>query len=730
MSRPGERSYRFDAAGHWRAGAMRGFAVRHDALLAEQPLVPHRIPPPGPGILAAPGPRDRLCWLEPGTGELVTLHDFGAEPQGRIAVHAPVAIHAGPTILWVRDRRHLHRFAARSLQELGAVDAGEVVASAPDGHDGLWLLAQGKQGVAARRIDSHGRFRRRPIRLPEVRAPRALACDPARQRLAILDAADGEHAWRLHLVDLATGMVHPPLIFPLLRESGTDAGEALPAWIAIDDQGGFRLATAEVPGTLLAVSADGAETARQALVLNGPATAPMALTGLIWQRDLIACAADGLYRLLPATADNGQAPGLSASFITPVLRSPPGTPSGWNRAEMTVELPRGAQLTATIFSSSSETVVERFEQLLTDPALPVAARVARIETLFESPEVERRQQLYKGEGGQQVLQLLLDGITAPYLWLRLELGCAAGTGPASMRLLKVRYPDRSWLDDLPAIYRDDPVSAAQLRRFLAPFETLYGGIDEAIDRLPAQIHPETAAAERLPWLLGWLGFPPTMGLKSAVQRDLLKAAGCLLAGRGTIRALRTMLKIVTGHGPVTIEDVAGSAEFWVLGTAPIRLAPRLGRDTRIVTRLPRGFRPGSGMRLGEEPVGAFCSDVDRMLRARCGLVRIGIALEPGTEEVVLPIVEQLLAMFVPAHCRIDLRVARAGRRPRVGRLDRGWRLADDSGTETRDTGRLDDTGRIALGAETAIGLWRLPSPCPSPFTIDGSAALDGVRRLA
>lgn len=720
MARFGDRSYRFETAGHWRAGAIRGFAATSKGLTLAQPLAAQRIEQSEAGALAALAPCDRLVWLCPATGELVALHTFGAEPQGRIAAPAPEAIHVGPAIVWVRGDGRLHRYAARGLQELGEIEVGDLVASASDGCDGLWLLTQSEKGATLRWLDPAGRFRQPPIDLPAVAAARALACDPARRRLAVVDGREGEGAWRLHLVDLARCAAGPAFGFPLAP------GDPPPAWIAVDGDGGFRLAPAGLPGHLLAVSEDGIETARQILALKEPA----ALAGLLWRDGLVLCAADGLYRLVPAAGDEAEPVPAGAAFITPTLRSPPGTPSGWNRAEMKVDLPRGARLTATIFTSSSSSIAESFDALLADPAIPPALRIGAIEKLLRSPDVDRSRpgQHYKGEG-EQPIHLLLDGIAAPYLWLRLDLECPAGAGPASLRRLRIRYPDRSWLDELPAIYRDEPGPAAQLRRFLAPFEALYTELDEAIDRLPAQIDPDTAPAERLPWLLGWLGFPPTAGLPAPVQRELLKAAGGLLERRGTIAALREMLRIVTGN-PVTVEDSAAANGFWVIGTGPARLAPRLGRSTRVAERRPGGFRPGTGIRLGEEPLPPFCTDIGRLLRARCGLVTIRIAIDPAKREMVLPIVESLLAMFVPAHCRIDLRLAPAGRTRPGGRLDRGWRLAGDDGVEGEGSARLDDPDGIELASETEIGGWQLPSPAPPYFTVDGRAALDGVRRLA
>jgi hypothetical protein len=133
------------------------------------------------------------------------------------------------------------------------------------------------------------------------------------------------------------------------------------------------------------------------------------------------------------------------------------------------------------------------------------------------------------------------------------------------------------------------------------------------------------------------------------------------------------------------------------------------------------------MRLGEEPLPPFCSNLDRILGARCARIAIRIALDPARRGVLRPIVDSLIAMFVPAHCVIDLEVAPAGRTPPGGRLD-DWRLADEERAGTGE--RISDPDATELGCETQAGAWRLPRPDPPPFTIIADAALDGVRRLA
>ncbi len=721
MGHPGDLSYRFHAAGHWGAGAIQGFEAGDGGLAVAAPRVAERIAESEEGTIAAAGPCGRLLWLRANNGELVELHQFGPEPQGRIRARRPSAIHPGPSLLWVRGGERLYRYAARTLQELGEVRVPGLVASAADGCDGLWLLVRGGDGASVRRIAANGLFEGPPIALRDARDPVAIASDPARRRLAVLDApaqADpAEAEWRLHLVELASCEAREPFRFALAPK------EAPPRRIAVDPKGNFHLASATVPASLIGVSADGVETSRQKDVLLPDSRA---VQGLAWNNGLVLACDDGLYRLRPAREDDdGVAPTL-ASFITPTLMSPPGTPGGWNRAEIAVELPRGAGLRATVFASSSEWLARDVEEKLAATEGRPAARFAALKALFAAnPASEVRSRSYEGEGAQD-LHLLLDQIAHPYLWLQLEITCPAGAGAASIGALRVRYPDRSWIDELPAIYRDQPGPARQLRQFLAPFEALFTGLDETIGRLPAGIDPETAGDDRLGWLLGWLGFPPTAGLPARVQRDLLKEAGSLLEGRGTLQSLSRLLEIVTG-ARASVVDGAAAAGFWVIANDLGRLSPRLGRDTRAVARLPAGFRPGTGIRLGEEPLPPLCTDLGRVLRANCARVAIRIAVDPAQRDVVLPIVDSLLAMFVPAHCAIDLDVARTGRTPRGGQIDRAWRLADEKRT---NGDRLDDPDATELGWETEAGAWRLPCPDPPPFAINSNAALDGVRRLA
>jgi len=723
MADPLARSYRFETQVHWAAGAVCGLDASGDGLTLSPPLVPRPIPGRrdralDSAALAALDACGRPAWLRPATGELVRLHDFGPEVQGRLDVESPTALFIGPSRLWVQGAAGVTRFDARTLQPLGSFSHPKLIATSSDGCDGLWLLVQSRRGAYVRHLDGRGCLARTRLHLCCAVRPVALAAAADGSWLAVLDSPEAPRAptangWAMHIVDLGTCKIAKPLWFRLR------ADEPPPRFIAIDGNGRIHVVGSEAEAPLLAVARQGGELSRQPLPLP---RSGWPIGGLLWRKEAILAGADGLYRLVPAEAGDLKAGVSRGTFITPTLISPDGTPSGWNRADIEVEMPEEASLKisfATLGGSDLRAIGEigrAFESTRGSPG-------ARPGALPPDMPWDLDSRTYRGgSGGKRRLRFLLDRAGGTHLWLKLEFECPPGASPVKLHSLRVRYPDRNWLDDLPAIYREDEGSAAQLRRFLAPIETLYGDIGETIDSLPGRIDPATAPEEWRPWLLGWLGFPPTAGLGAEVQGQLLAAAGDLLEERGTLGALERMLAIVT-KGRSAVRDSGASAAFWVLSSRRSRMSARLGRDTRVVARLPADFVLGrNDLRLGEAPLGRSCTDVDALLCAACAVIRIDVALDPERRAFVEPILRSLIDLFVPAHCRVELDVGLATRAPPAGRLDSSLTLGG---------GILADPRSAELGRVTRPGRgWQLP-PGDSPLIpIDGTAAPDGARRLA
>jgi len=316
------------------------------------------------------------------------------------------------------------------------------------------------------------------------------------------------------------------------------------------------------------------------------------------------------------------------------------------------------------------------------------------------------------------------------LWVRVTLHTPPGRTPPELIALRVRYPDVSYLDHLPAVYRDDEQAATELRRILAPYEVVFDGLDERLALVPAAVDPTTAGDDRTDYLLSWLGFPPLGDLAADRRRELVDHAAELLDLRGTRGGLELLLKLVT-KGRATVADSAEEPAAWFLGPGAgpsVGAAPaRLGVDTISLGQRPPAARTGT-MIIGRTPLGRGCPDPGLVLAERAGVVTVTVELGLDRQQLE-PIIDRLLPAFVPAHCRLRLVYAAADGADRSRRLDVDFRLAPDDGSTDAFDAYLHGDVHWRLGATTQPGGWTLPAPPLRPAVLDHSAVLGARQRL-
>jgi hypothetical protein len=122
---------------------------------------------------------------------------------------------------------------------------------------------------------------------------------------------------------------------------------------------------------------------------------------------------------------------------------------------------------------------------------------------------------------------------------------------------------------------------------------------------------------------------------------------------------------------------------------------------------------------GATPLGVACADPGRVLDERAGLVEVRIELPADERAAVRPIVDRILSVFAPAHCRVivDDRPGLGISRSRMIGVD--LRVAE-SATDGPDAGLHRDE-HWQLGASTELGAWSLPTPAASLAVLDDAA---------
>lgn len=147
------------------------------------------------------------------------------------------------------------------------------------------------------------------------------------------------------------------------------------------------------------------------------------------------------------------------------------------------------------------------------------------------------------EKGKGTWELLLQNSKKRFLQMRLVF---AGNGQKTPRVsaLRVYYPRFSYLENyLPAIYREDSQSAFFLDRFLANFEGIFTNIEDRIVAAQILFDVRSAPPESLEWLAGWFGIILDPTWDDAKRRLFIRRASDFYQFRGTLRGLRTALRL-------------------------------------------------------------------------------------------------------------------------------------------------------------------------------------------
>lgn len=213
----------------------------------------------------------------------------------------------------------------------------------------------------------------------------------------------------------------------------------------------------------------------------------------------------------------------------------------WYRLSSQCSLPNNTSCRLTVFSSDRDTV------FTPDGEISIA------ECITSSRSWEEKQQIFSSF---QVMQapleddLLLYGIRGRYLWFSLELASSQEQAP-KIHQIRLSFGGKSWIRDLPELFQTQ--DNGFLQRYLAIFQTMYEGMEEAIETTVKNYTPQQAPPEFLQWLSSWYCIRERELWSEEQLRVLLAHARELYESMGTRWAMEFLCRLYLGE-PVQIAE--------------------------------------------------------------------------------------------------------------------------------------------------------------------------------
>jgi phage tail-like protein len=302
----------------------------------------------------------------------------------------------------------------------------------------------------------------------------------------------------------------------------------------------------------------------------------------------------------------------------------------------------------------------RWHRLRVDAEVPPGTSVSlAVATTDGTPDGREPHPADWYDAGPDLDDVLLQNPPGRWAFVRLTL-TGDGTATPTVHRIRLDLPRRTGLDDLPAIYAEDPRARDFGERFVSLFDAFLDELDAAIDGRGALLDAQALPDDALGWLGGLIGLGFEAEMPVTRRRDLIAAAPDLYRGRGTPAGLRDTLRIALGVD-ATFEELGTNRPWGAVGSA------RLG-GVRLFGRSTARFRLGTSS-LGRAPL--VCEGDPDLDAVRSGEHRLRVhvpTLDEDGHRVDLDLVTRVVRSQTPAHLAVSVSQARPGMAAVAARL--------------------------------------------------------------
>lgn len=149
--------------------------------------------------------------------------------------------------------------------------------------------------------------------------------------------------------------------------------------------------------------------------------------------------------------------------------------------------------------------------------------------------------------------ILLYGLKGRYLWVCLEI-INYEQEALSIKSMKIEFPQVSFIDYLPEIYRESEDKNSFLARFVGIFQSIYVDLEDKIDYTPLKFDTDRTTKDFLNWIADWLSIKDASIWGEKRLRQLIKEAVKIYKIKGTKRAVAKVVQEYAGIEPIIVEQ--------------------------------------------------------------------------------------------------------------------------------------------------------------------------------
>lgn len=223
----------------------------------------------------------------------------------------------------------------------------------------------------------------------------------------------------------------------------------------------------------------------------------------------------------------------------------------WHRLKLDINIPTGVEYKLRIYSSDSTEILipvlgqagktrVNINNYLLDNKINIARKIDMFDTIgakiYENPT-----------------DILLYEFTGRYLWLCLEI-ISYVEDPVEIKSMKIEFPQVTFVDYLPELYRTESGENSFLSRFLGIFQSIYVDLEDKIDIMPLKFDPDYTSRDFLNWIADWLSIKDIELWGEKRLRKLIKECVSIYKIKGTRKAISRVVEDYIGVEPIIVEQ--------------------------------------------------------------------------------------------------------------------------------------------------------------------------------